>query len=51
MARIKYEKNHDEEIYRYVPGKYHAKQQVYSTSTDYEVNVVINALEAFKLSF
>ena len=42
-------KIHDEEICRYALGKYHTKPQVYSTSTDYEVNVVINALEGFKL--
>ena len=40
---------HDEEIIRYASGKYHMKPQVYSTSTDYEVVVVINALEGFKL--
>ena len=44
-----WKKNHDEEIYRYASGKYHTKSQVYSTSTDYEINVVINALEGFKL--
>jgi len=42
-------KIHDEEICRYALGKYHTKPQVYSTSTDYEVNVVINDLEGFKL--
>jgi len=42
-------KNHDEEICRYASRKYHTKPQVYSTSTDYEVNVVINTLEGFKL--
>ena len=45
----KYEKIHDEEICKYASGKYHTKPHVYSTSTDYEVNVVINALEGFKL--
>jgi len=42
-------KIHDEEICRYASGKYHIKPHVYSTSTDYEVNAVINALEGFKL--
>jgi len=40
----KYEKIHDEEICKYASGKYHTKPHVYSTSTYYEVNVVINAL-------
>ena len=45
----KYEKIHDEEICRCASGKCHTKPQVYSTSTGYEVNAVINALEGFKL--
>jgi len=44
-----YEKFHDEEICRYASGKYHTKPQVYSTSTNYEVNAIINVLEGFKL--
>jgi len=45
----KYEKSHDEEICRYASGKYHTKPQVYSTSTEYEVNAVLNPLEGFKV--
>jgi len=45
----KNEKIHDEETCRYALGKYHTKPQVYLTSTYYKVNVVINALEGFKL--
>ena len=42
-------KIHYEEICRYASVKYDTKPQVYSTSTDYKVNVVIHALEGFKL--
>ena len=45
----KNEKIHDEEICRHASGKYHTKPQVYSTSTYYKVNVLINVLERFKL--
>ncbi|KAL2993673.1 hypothetical protein AAZX31_10G126100 [Glycine max] len=48
-TKNKYEKIRDEEICRYALGKYHTKPQVYSTSTDFEVNVVINTLKGFKL--
>ena len=46
---LKKKKNKYEKICRYASGKYHIKPQVYLTSTDYEVNAVINALEGFKL--
>lgn len=45
----KYNSSSDEEICRYASGKYHIKPQVYSTSTDYEVNAVINSIKSFKL--
>jgi len=45
----KYANITEEEIYRYASGKYHINPQVYTTSTDYEVNAVINAIKNFEL--
>ena len=45
----KYLSKDNEQICRYASGKYTVKPQVYQTSTDYEVNAIIHALEAFKL--
>nr|KYP64477.1 Putative polyprotein [Cajanus cajan] len=45
----KYDNISEEQICRYASRKYHTKPQVYSTSTDYEVNAVINSLKTFEL--
>jgi len=45
----KYANTAEEEICRYASGKYHINPQVYSTSTDYEVNAVINSIKSFEL--
>nr|KYP56645.1 Putative polyprotein [Cajanus cajan] len=45
----KYDNISEEQICRYASRKYHTKSQIYSTSTDYEVNVVINGLKTFEL--
>ena len=45
----KYEDTNEELICRYASGKYHTKPQVYTTSTDYEVNAIIHSMDSFKL--
>ena len=45
----KYANIAEEEVCRYASGKYHINPQVYSTSTDYEVNAVINSIKSFEL--
>jgi len=45
----KYSNTAEEEVCRYASGKYHINPQVYSTSTDYKVNAVINSIKSFEL--